>query len=344
MTFRLASPVRAVFETTHRCNLICPYCYTASGPAVHPTMTDLEVRADLLIDAIKVLDNLEVLDVTFTGGEPTVRSDFGYMCEGLSELKFSSLCLITNGTFITEALLEKLEVFQQICVSIDGIGEVHDQSRGKRGAYARAVNGVTALIGLFPNLKILITVTKLNRHEVENVVQTFSQMGCRRFDVVPVRKLGRIKGDNSLCLNHSEMEELSSTVAGLRGKWTSENVDVNICSCYYDLTYNVRAVDTCKYSEYQQGSQITISPRGDVYLDRLWSMETIGNIQRESMTEIWERAGSLIDEILADTDRQDASGRLQTFYYDLQGTDRGSLRSINRSLSHWPSRKQQPVT
>ena len=68
-------PLAVLAEVTHRCPLQCPYC---SNPvAMEPASNELPTQDWLRV--IAELADLGVLQIHFSGGEPTARRDLGQM-------------------------------------------------------------------------------------------------------------------------------------------------------------------------------------------------------------------------------------------------------------------------
>ncbi len=128
-----------IWNLTNRCNLACPHCYahaTSKGSA-----NELNTR-----DARKVIDDLvrqKVLVLILSGGEPTLRQDL-YELATYAKEKGISCALSTNGTLIDELHVKKIlkSDISYVGISIDGIGETHDQFRGKQGAYKASLKAI----------------------------------------------------------------------------------------------------------------------------------------------------------------------------------------------------------
>lgn len=78
--------------------------------------------------------------------------------------------LTTNGYLIDEHLESIKRGVQELTVSIDGIGDTHDEIRGVRGAFERATNGLDELkkIG-FHRIRISFAITPRNVKEMHDV-------------------------------------------------------------------------------------------------------------------------------------------------------------------------------
>ena len=92
-------PLRYFLELTYRCNLSCPYCYVGEERNKKELTTD---------EWKKVIDKCRknyIPQLTFTGGEPTIRKD---LIELIDYSKWFITRLNTNGVLLTKELCKNL--------------------------------------------------------------------------------------------------------------------------------------------------------------------------------------------------------------------------------------------
>lgn len=104
MNEAVRAPQSLLCELTYRCNLQCPYCYNP---------LDLgRPRDELPLDAwLSVIDQaaaLGVLQVGFSGGEPTLRGTELIAMTARANARGCYTNLITQGTFLDDRLLDDL--------------------------------------------------------------------------------------------------------------------------------------------------------------------------------------------------------------------------------------------
>lgn len=130
---------RVQIEVSLRCNLRCAYCYSMSGPGRTDQLTSEQVLT--LIDAA---DQIGVVEMDFTGGELMLDPQWSeYVRRARSH--GMAVTVHTNGTILTEkrALLLKELGVAAVQVSLDShLAEIHDASRGSKGALKRTLNGI----------------------------------------------------------------------------------------------------------------------------------------------------------------------------------------------------------
>ena len=96
-------------EISDRCNLSCPYCYVKNQ---HGKELPLPIWQRI----IKDLAESGVFQVTFGGGEPTMREDLDTLARYTKELGLT-LCMTSNGLKIPEISKKTLKLFDQINIS-----------------------------------------------------------------------------------------------------------------------------------------------------------------------------------------------------------------------------------
>ena len=144
---RPSSPVRAVLSLTRRCNLRCQTCRTWEVAPPAP-----ELSADEVGRILRQMPRLTWLDVT--GGEIFVRRDAEAVLDAVLD-HTPSLRLLhfpTNG-WHTERVVaaarqvrrRRPEVALLVTVSFDGPGALHDELRGRPGAFEHALATFRAL-------------------------------------------------------------------------------------------------------------------------------------------------------------------------------------------------------
>jgi pyrroloquinoline quinone biosynthesis protein E len=181
-------PMGLLAELTHRCPLQCPYC---SNPL------ELERAAGELDTAswLRVLDeaaDLGVLQVHFSGGEPTARRDLVDLVRHAAKRQLYSN-LITSGVLLDERMLAALVEagLDHVQLSFQDVEPVNaERIGGMAGAQAKKL-AAAALIqqaGLPLTLNFVI-----HRQNVENLpamIALGAELGAQRIEVAHVQYYG----------------------------------------------------------------------------------------------------------------------------------------------------------
>ncbi|MBE9593614.1 MAG: radical SAM protein, partial [Proteobacteria bacterium] len=106
-----------------------------------------ELSTDRIFSLLGELKKLGTKRLHFSGGEPLLRKDLFEIMIHAKELDMS-LVINTNGTLISRRIAEKLvdSGVQEVIISIDSANpEIHDEIRGRKGAWRKAIEGMTNL-------------------------------------------------------------------------------------------------------------------------------------------------------------------------------------------------------
>jgi MoaA/NifB/PqqE/SkfB family radical SAM enzyme len=206
--------VTILFHITARCNLDCRHCFIDASPSsVHHF--SLEEVSSILAD----MRTLNVTRVVFSGGEPTLHKDFVQILRTAKKEGFNPE-FVSNGTLITEELAEAIQgLVRCVLISVDGPEEYHDAFRGKKGAFKKAMEGITILKKYEVPCALQFTVTKESFPYVEWIAETASQLGADSLKLEPLFSGGRAKNIASLCLNEKEINRLAELTTSLYGKY-----------------------------------------------------------------------------------------------------------------------------
>ncbi|MEX2603840.1 MAG: GTP 3',8-cyclase MoaA [Gracilimonas sp.] len=143
---------------TERCNLRCKYCMPADGipltPAAHlPTSEEL-------LNIISVFAEMGINKIRFTGGEPLVRKDAGFIIEESSKL-VSETAITTNGILLYKYfdLFEKIEL-RSLNISLDTLSPEKFQLITRRDHFHKVFDNIKTAIDRGFHVKINVVLLK----------------------------------------------------------------------------------------------------------------------------------------------------------------------------------------
>ena len=180
------------YSITSRCNLTCKHCSIYSPyrndenlkSFIEMFSTDNELTTEQAKYAIDQIDKLGVFILHFSGGEPLLRKDLEEIAL-YAKRKGMYTSLDTNGTLITKERAKSLTCFHRIAVSIDGIGETHEEIRGKN-TFKKTIRGIKYLKEYSnSNVGAIFTINKLNYMEMEEMID-FAKVNCDFIDFSPI--------------------------------------------------------------------------------------------------------------------------------------------------------------
>jgi AdoMet-dependent heme synthase len=161
----LKAPLTINWAITNRCNFKCRHCYSRTDPSE-------ELDRQTLFACIEKLVVFGVLSINFGGGEPLLRSDLLEIASHASQ-RGLRVSMNSNGYLIDLIKARELKGagFAKVGISIDShLPEVHDNFRGIKGSYQRAVSALSWLREAGIKTSLSTVICKINHHAIEDLV------------------------------------------------------------------------------------------------------------------------------------------------------------------------------
>ncbi|MBM9595939.1 pyrroloquinoline quinone biosynthesis protein PqqE [Roseitranquillus sediminis] len=205
-------PIAVLAEITHRCPLQCPYC---SNP-VEMDRANAELSTDEWKRVIGEMADLGVLQIHFSGGEPTARTDLVELVRHASEVGLYSN-LITSAVMLTrekvaelaDAGLSHVQIsFQAKDPSLANRIGGHKRGHGKKLEAAAWVRQE----GL--PLTVNAVMHRQNLHELPQIIDMAVELDAHRLEVANVQYYGwALKNRAALMPTEAQIEECNRVVA-----------------------------------------------------------------------------------------------------------------------------------
>jgi len=165
------TPLFCGHKLTYNCNLKCKMC-----PFWKRSTSDLSLENEKTI--LKRIYDSGVCGIAFEGGEPLLRKDLVQILQYARSLPLQT-SLITNGTLLESKIDEIAKYINGgIYVSIDGIEKTHDEIRGVKGCFKKAIRGINAASQKIP-VAINTTIMAENIHEIEDLVKLAKELDVK---------------------------------------------------------------------------------------------------------------------------------------------------------------------
>jgi MoaA/NifB/PqqE/SkfB family radical SAM enzyme len=128
-------PLVAELFLTDNCNLRCVSC------ACWRQTTHNELSTKEWKDVLRQLVQLPIYKVNFTGGEPLIRRDAVELMGFAQAIGIRHTHLNTNAILLTPTKLDEVLAcgVRSFNISVDGPRGLHDQIRGRKGAFDRTI-------------------------------------------------------------------------------------------------------------------------------------------------------------------------------------------------------------
>ena len=177
-------PLYIVFFITSKCNAHCPFCFYWRN------IESYSKRNELSLPEIEILTHNfpGLLHLNITGGEPFLRVDISEICHlFIKNCAVQSLTIPTNCSLPEKiendvvAILKKSEPrYMRICLSLHGVGKIHDDMLGVQGGFARVIETYERLNLIrkrYKNLDIQITscLSSCNANYMDELIDYVAQ-------------------------------------------------------------------------------------------------------------------------------------------------------------------------
>ncbi len=204
-------PLAVLAELTHRCPLQCPYC---SNPL------ELEAASKELTTAewLRVIDELAeigVLQIHFSGGEPTVRKDLVALVARATEVGLYSN-LITSAVMLPREKLAALADagLNHVQISFQGAEPlVADRVGGFRNGHVKKLEVARWTRELDLPLTVNAVMHRQNLHQLPDIIDMAVTLDADRLEVANVQYYGwALKNRHALMPTFAQLEETTRLV------------------------------------------------------------------------------------------------------------------------------------
>ncbi|MDO8748136.1 MAG: radical SAM protein [Candidatus Omnitrophota bacterium] len=190
----LKKPVKPLFINfivTYMCNSKCIMCdiwqkYDKDSDRFKKNIADELTLNDITGFVKRNKEFLsDIKSIGFTGGEAFLRKDIVEIIKVVhSQLPWVDMGVQTNGLLpdIIRAKMREILSFYpnfKIAVSLDGIGDVHNEVRGIKDAYTKALTTIQYAKELgISGITCGMTLTPVNFNKIREVAKQVEAMGC----------------------------------------------------------------------------------------------------------------------------------------------------------------------
>jgi len=276
-----SAPSRMDLALTYRCNNNCYFCYMG-GPQKTEELT--KEQWGLVLDKLWASG---VPQVVFTGGEPTLREDLGYI---VNHSKNFVTGLITNGRKLDKFLCAELKKssldYMQVTIE-SADASIHDEMTRILGSWMETQRGVAT--ALDRGLQVVTNTTLMKENSSEDsigLLMTFLKgVGIRTMSFNSLICSGR----GTSCKGKSNLTEKELTralkIVLRESQRTSMEVQWYTPTCYkklnpVELGFGVKNCSAAKFN-------MTVEPNGRVIPCQSWIHEDCGNILKDDWKTIW---------------------------------------------------------
>lgn len=167
------TPLISILYITNKCNFRCQFCRV---------WQDKKKNYIPFSRFQKIVDELSpyLLSLIISGGEPfTIKNFYRYINYAVRKLQHFTV--ISNASLISPMIIRKIKNADnlELALSLDAIGDKHDQQRHFKGAYRKVVKTIKSLKKYKPKVKLAIVtiISPDNIGECYKLIQLSETLG-----------------------------------------------------------------------------------------------------------------------------------------------------------------------
>jgi MoaA/NifB/PqqE/SkfB family radical SAM enzyme len=287
-------------ELTYRCNLDCFFCYNDLGLRGEPLTTEQYFQF------FSDLRDMQVFNLTLSGGEPLAHPDFLRLGARARALGFV-LRIKSNGHALrgemARRIRDEIDPFL-VEVSLHGAtAATHDRQTRVPGSFDRLLANLAEMRRLGLRVKVNSTLTAWNENEIEGMLDLTAGLGLplqvdpevtprddgdREPLAITASRQGTLRLFNALAAREKPAGEPAGEGAGSAAE--PAQPAISVARGADDGSLPAPAQKHCGAGS----SGIAVDPYGNVYPCVQWR-RPVGNLHEQPIGEIWRRSRGLAE-------------------------------------------------
>lgn len=235
------NPIYLIHFVTNRCNARCLHCFVFQEKT-NPRYLGKELSLDE-IEKIATSLSFSLVNVSLTGGEPFLRNDLVKIVNLYAQKAcVNSINIATNGSLplrikdsVSQMLKQNPETNFSISLSIDHLGEKHDQNRRFPGLFKRLLKTYRLLKRLKSEkltINFNLTVMDKNENDLEKIFEFLTkELGAKSISSTALRFSRQVSKtgfevENYAFLNQLiDQDFLNGQLDGFCGFWGADLIN-----------------------------------------------------------------------------------------------------------------------
>lgn len=215
-----------LWSLTNNCNFKCKHCYMEA-----PKHTYRETTTQEMFDILDMLEEANIFDISFTGGEPFLCPEIMELLRRMRKKHINITEIFSNASLITDNLLDEIEeigykpIFK---VSFDGVG-THNYMRGVPNAEEDTIRGIKTLIRRGYKVVIISSVDSVVLPHIPQTLDTLVDLGIDSWWIAPPVEVGNWKNNNS----KSSVQEIVDALKNLIDLWVKKDRPINLLLWFF---------------------------------------------------------------------------------------------------------------
>lgn len=170
-------PTIAQWDINNECNLNCKHCRVSEKNTNKEELTLKQAK-----ELLSQLYYCGTRKLNISGGEPFLRKDIFEILTFASN--FEDIVITTNCTLLNEEKCKRLSKYPNIrlSISLDGMEEIHDKFRGKKGTFKKVIETFPLLNKYNIKFSIRFTLSRDTVKDALDVVKLAAENGAQEFN------------------------------------------------------------------------------------------------------------------------------------------------------------------
>lgn len=266
-------------EIANACNERCAHCYIP-----HKYKTNV-MDSELFYKIVEEGRKMNIIHVTLSGGEPLLHNDIIAFLRRCRELDLS-VNVLSNLTLLSDAIIDEMKKNPLLSVQTSVYAmdsAVHDNITKLQGSLEKTICGLKKLMEAKIPVQISCPVMKQNKDDFVSVIRwgydnnisvavepvifaSYDHSGDNLSNRLTIDEIGKV-------IDYELEEGYADIISNLAKEKELMKSDEPICS-------------VCRYS-------FCISATGEVYPCAGWQTNVVGDIENQSLSEIWEHSDKI---------------------------------------------------
>lgn len=269
------------FDITSICNERCVHCYIpheSKNKAIDP---------ELFYRVLEEGRKMNIIHVSLSGGEPLLHKDIVGFLKKCRELDLS-VNVLSNLTLLNNEIIFEMKrnSFLSVQTSLYSMNPViHDSITKLKGSFEKTKNGILQLLSADIPVQISCPVMKLNKDTFRDVIAWGKELNIA-VAIEPVIFASYDHSGSNLS-NRLSLEELEDA---LDQEFSVGNAEIlqGVAKEKESFTEDNPICSVCRYS-------FCVSAEGNVFPCAGWQTNVIGNLNRQTVEEIWINSKKIKD-------------------------------------------------
>lgn len=291
----LTVPAQIYWSISNKCNFRCKMCTQwdrglREDPKNYLSFEDMK-------NVVDQMKKLKIRNLGVTGGEPILQKKLLFKVLEYANRQGIYTHFGSNGWLIDASIIKQYDQIGggHISLSIDAIGDLHDEIRNMKGAYVHALKVLETYKEIKPknvSIKINTVMSGKNLEHILPLVDLTEKYGASIF-IQPFEDFEHdnlyqdsVSIDKSFSVKKESIEKIQNIILKLKdtkrkkpGLILNSNAHLEGILKYFEDRKNAKSDCEVAYKKF------TIHPYGDVLF--CGYLGFIGNVKNNSIMEIW---------------------------------------------------------